>query len=281
MPYRPENDPFKQEYVAPAQPASPPEPKPRRPQIAWRRGAAMMADGEELPAICAALGIDEERFWRHMRSSPRFGFLIDQARERRRLQAQMQLERRSREAMLRMAERIDRLAAEQLDWFCRQAGLGDAVRHDVAESLRQAAAAPPNMAFRKRIAAERARMDAEVARTKAALARHEARQNAGQAPPAAPDPAQQNQTLNDAKPSQTGAGTSPAEPSQPPQPNQARRPPHDDLAGWQPPPRPPRPPAAPPPRSRAELYGTIVDLPGPDMHRIRYAKDPDPDEEMD
>lgn len=293
MPYRPENDPFKEEYVPPpAQPQS--ELKPRRPQIAWRRGAVMWADGEELPAICAALGIDEDRFWRHVRNSQRFRFLIQQAGERRRLQAQLRLAREGRDALLRAMPQIENYDPATLRWLGEQAGLQGGAssqdRPDAGERLRLAAAPPPNQTFRKRIAAQRGRMDAEVARMEESFRRRQAAEAArqqnqpGQNQPGQNQPGQ-NQGLSDAKPSQNDAKPAPAAvPSpapSPPHPPSFRPRPRSNPEDWKPEPRPPRPPDPPPPRSRAELLGTITDLPGPDMHRIRYARDPDPDEEME
>lgn len=292
MPYRPENDPFKEEYIPPAQPQS--ELKPRRPQIAWRRGAVMWADGEDLSAICAALGIDEERFWRHVRNSQRFRFLIQQAGERRRLQAQLRLAREGREALLRAMPQIENYDPATLRWLGEQAGLQGGAssqdRPDAGERLRLAAAPPPNQAFRKRIAAQRGRMDAEVARMEESFRRRQAAEAArqqnqpGQNQSGQNQP-EQNQGLSDAKPSQNDAKPAPAAvPSpapSPPHPPSFRPRPRSNPEDWKPEPRPPRPPDPPPPRSRAELLGTITDLPGPDMHRIRYARDPDPDEEME
>lgn len=284
MPYRPENDPFKEEYVPPPA-AAPPEPKPRRPQIAWRRGAVMWADGEDLAAICAALGIDEDRFWRHVRNSQRFRFLIQQAGERRRLQAQVRLAREGREALLRAMPQIEKYDPATLRWLGEQAGLSDATpreatsslnRPDAGERLRLAASPPPNQAFRKRIAAQRGRMDAQVARMEQSFRRRQAAE-AARVPQNQQTPLQQNQEVSDAKPSQNDAKPAPVA-----APSPSFRPkPRSNPEDWKPEPRPPRPPDPPPPRSRAELLGTITDLPGPDMHRIRYAKDPDPDEEMD
>lgn len=275
MPYRPENDPFKEEYIPPPQSA-----QPRRPQIAWRRGAVMWADGEELSIICAALGIDEDRFWRHVRNSQRFRFLIQQAGDRRRLQAQFRLAREGREALLRAMPQIEKYDPATLRWLGEQAGLaGGTSSHDRADSgerLRLAASPPPNQAFRKRIAAQRAKMDAEVARMEQSFARRQAAEASAQK-----SQPQQNQDLSDAKPSQNDAKAMQAAAPSPISQQSAPPKPRANPAAWQPPPRPPRPPAPPPPRSRAELLGTIIDLPRPDMHRIRYAKDPDPDEEMD
>lgn len=278
MPYRPENDPFKEEYIPPAQPIP-----PRRPQIAWRRGAVMWADGEDLSAICAALGIDEDRFWRHVRNSQRFRFLIQQAGERRRLQAQFRLAREGREALLRAMPQIEKYDPATLRWLGEQAGLGSGMlagdapvpqRADAGERLRLAASPPPNQAFRKRIAAQRAKMDAEVARMEQSFARRQAAEAAVQK-----SQPQQNQDVSDTKPSQNNA--KPAQAAAPSPASHAPPKPRANPAAWEPEPRPPRPPAPPPARSRAELLGTIIDLPGPDMHRIRYARDPDPDEEMD
>lgn len=295
MPYRPENDPFKEEYIPPAQPVP-----PRRPQIAWRRGAMMWADGEELSTICAALGIDEDRFWRHVRNSQRFRFLIEQAGERRRLQAQVRLAREGREALLRAMPQIEKYDPATLRWLGEQAGLGNGMlesgmraedapapqRADAGERLRLAASSPPNQAFRKRLAAQREKMDAEVARMEQSFARRQATEAATRKDQPQQNQPQQNQDLSDAKPSQNDAkpppvaAPPPSPASQAPQPSSPPKP-RANPAAWQPPPRPPRPPAPPPPRSRAELLGTIIDLPGPDMHRIRYARDPDPDEEME
>jgi hypothetical protein len=140
----------------------------KRIRIDWKRGAALLIDGETPTAICAALGIDEDRLWRHLRGSLRFQYLLRQARERRRLLGQLKLESVSREAVVRLARSADKPDAMLIAQLAQTAqgegrgeGGGSTENSDVIARLADSGRRPPNQAFRKRLAVERKQMDAE------------------------------------------------------------------------------------------------------------------------
>lgn len=142
----------------------------KRVRIDWKRGAALLIDGETPTAICAALGIDEDRLWRHLRGSLRFQYLLRQARERRRLLGQLKLESVSREAVVRLARSADKpdaMLIAQLAETAQGEGLGEGggitENSDVIARLADSGRRPPNQAFRKRLAVDRKQMDAEFA----------------------------------------------------------------------------------------------------------------------
>jgi hypothetical protein len=156
----------------------------KRVRIDWKRGASLLIDGETPTAICAALGIDEDRLWRHLRSSLRFQHLLRQARERRQLLGRLRLEQVSREAAVRLALGAEKSEAALIAQLAATAqGGGDAAPgEDVIARLAQSGRRPPNQALRQRLAAEREKMDAEFAEHCRAVAAH----RAAQAPAAAP-----------------------------------------------------------------------------------------------
>lgn len=51
-------------------------PKRTRRRIAWTRGARLLGRGESPASVAAALGIEEERLWRHLKASRRFKRLL-------------------------------------------------------------------------------------------------------------------------------------------------------------------------------------------------------------
>ncbi|WP_300298611.1 hypothetical protein [Ferrovibrio sp.] len=57
--------------------------QPRR-YIDWNQAARLMAEGQAPAAAAAALGISENRLWRHFETSSHFRGLILRAAERRR-----------------------------------------------------------------------------------------------------------------------------------------------------------------------------------------------------
>lgn len=150
----------------------PHETAPRsRARVDWKRGAALLVDGETPAAVAAALGIAEEKLWRHLRRSLRFQFLLRQARERRQLLGRLRFEAASADAALRSAQHVGATDGETLRWLADESGLRDAAKvsgatdakGDVIAQLSATGRAPPNQALRQRIAAERKVMDAEVA----------------------------------------------------------------------------------------------------------------------
>lgn len=168
----------------------------KRVRIDWKRGASLLIDGETPTAVCAALGIDEDRLWRHLRSSLRFQYLLRQARERRRLLGRLKLESVSREAVLRLARSADKPEAMLIAQLAQTAqGEGDAAAKDgdVIARLAESGRRPPNQAFRKRLAVERKQMDAEFADHCRAIAAHAEMQAGAQAADAAAKPENKTQ----------------------------------------------------------------------------------------
>lgn len=80
----------------------------KRVRIAWTRGAAMLVAGEAPADVAAALGITEDRLWRHLRNSARFQFLLRQAREAQLLIGRLQLEAASNAAAIRCAQKAEK-----------------------------------------------------------------------------------------------------------------------------------------------------------------------------
>lgn len=186
----PAYDPFKDETLGRLPPKT-------RVRIDWKRGARLLAGGEPADAVAAALGIGEDRLWRHFHKSLRFRFLFTQARERNRLTAQMQFEAAGRRAAVQRCGRIEEIDGDAWQWLARETGLtgDDAATGDNARSgtrpsdtgpsdtgpsdaragrearltaaLKDAGRAPPNQALRERLRKERAKMDAVVAEFRA------------------------------------------------------------------------------------------------------------------
>lgn len=88
--------------------AAAPAGKKTRVRIDWKRGAALLVAGETPDAVAAALGITEERLWRHLRGSARFQFLLRQARETQLLLGRLQLEAASNAAAIRCARQAEK-----------------------------------------------------------------------------------------------------------------------------------------------------------------------------
>jgi hypothetical protein len=101
--------------IEPAQ-AIPPAGK-KRVRIDWKRGAALLVAGESPDAVATALGITEDRLWRHLRSSLRFQFLLRQARETQQLLGRLQLEAASNAAAIRCAQKAEKPPAALFEQF--------------------------------------------------------------------------------------------------------------------------------------------------------------------
>lgn len=286
-------DPFKDESLHQKTPRRKPV------MVDWKLAARRVAEGAGLPAIAAELGITEEHFWRHLRRSLRFRFLLQQAVERRAGLIALQ----SRAAL--PAAVLDRcLQANSLDGSLLSALLTDteAVRSSDSPAgdsagligrLAETGRRPPNMAFRRRLAAEKRQMDATFAVIKAEAAalrsgpaadepvRTETNPNEPQRTETSPSEPERSETnRNGPKPSGPDRGEAAAAPGnpRPANPKPVNSAPYNPWPG-----RPPRHlvPPPPEPRSRAALYGTIVDLEGPDLARIRAMGGFDPPEPPD
>ena len=130
--------------------------KKTRVRIDWKRGAILLVAGEAPEAIAAALGITEERLWRHLRNSARFQFLLRQARETQLLLGRLKLEAVVNAAAIRCAEKTDKPSAglfEQFKNTSHPAAWAEPSRADgrdmvlrLADSLRRAPKRPPHVA---------------------------------------------------------------------------------------------------------------------------------------
>ena len=155
----------------------------KRVRIDWKRGAGLLIDGEKPAAVCAALGIDEERLWRHLRGSLRFQFLLRQARERRQLLGRLRLEAASGDAAIRGALQAEKQDAALFAGLTGAGGIGPAEEktadgRDVIARLADSTRRAPNQALHRRFDVERRKMDAEVDETRRLLAAQLARQEA-------------------------------------------------------------------------------------------------------
>jgi hypothetical protein len=89
----------------------------KRVRIDWKRGADLLVAGETPGAVAAALGITEDRLWRHLRNSARFQFLLRQARETQLLLGRLQLEAAANAAAIRCARQAEKSPARLFEQF--------------------------------------------------------------------------------------------------------------------------------------------------------------------
>jgi hypothetical protein len=242
-------------------PQSVPSPTPSTPAVAgrtrpvripWREVARRLADGEKPAAIAAGLGLNEDRIWRHLRRSLRFRFYLQQAVDRQRLLAGLQLAATAPGALVSRSQQAENLDGEGLRLLNEAAGgsvpseggVGKQIEH-----LGETGGLPPNMAWRARMAAERRGMDLAAAEARGFLDGLNSGLARATAVPVRPDSAS------------TGPDSAPNGPdSTPTGPESASNRP--DSLSAAPRQRPPLSPAEPPPRA-------IVDLDGPDLARLR------------
>lgn len=128
--------------------------KKTRVRIDWKRGAALLVAGETPDAVAAALGITQERLWRHLRNSARFQFLLRQARETQRLLGRLRLEAASNAAAIRCAQNAEKPPARLFEelktssqplWDRASCDAHDMVSR-LADSLRRAPKRAPRAA---------------------------------------------------------------------------------------------------------------------------------------
>lgn len=126
-----------------------------RMRIDWKRGAALLVAGEAPGAVASALGITEDRLWRHLRNSARFQFLLRQAREAQLLIGRLQLEAASNAAAIRCAQKAEKPPAALFEQFKSSSHPAWAERSTVdgrdlvlrlADSQRRAPKRPPRPA---------------------------------------------------------------------------------------------------------------------------------------
>lgn len=142
-----------QTEIDPAQAAQPAGKK--RVRIDWKRGADLLVAGEAPGTVVAALGITEERLWRHLRNSARFQFLLRQARETQQLLGRLQLEAASNAAAIRCAQKAEKPPAALFEQFKTSSAPAWAQPSSIdgrdmvlrlADSLRRAPKRPPRAA---------------------------------------------------------------------------------------------------------------------------------------
>lgn len=189
-------------------PITTPSGRKRPVQIPWREIACRLAEGAKPAAVAADLGLAEDRIWRHLRQSLRFRFYLQQAMERQRLLAGLQLATLGQAALLSRGLKPDSLDGELLR-LLNEAAHRHEPGADLAqqiERLGKTGERPPNMAFRRRMAEEKRLMDLQVETWRRQDA---ARAAAAPATPAAPgteEPAQPETKARDAERSETNAG---------------------------------------------------------------------------
>ncbi len=284
--------------LCPAQPVSTPSARKRPVTIPWREVACRLAEGARPGAIAADLGLQEERIWRHLRKSLRFRFYLQQAVDRQRLLAGLQLAATAPGALVSRSQQAEDLDGAGLRLLAEAGGGSvppEGGTQKQIEQLGETASLPPNMAWRARMAAERRGMDLQAAeargfldglnsglaravavpvRPDSASTRPESAPNrpdsASTGPESAPNRPDSTPTGPESAPNRpdstpTGPESAPNRPdSTPTGPESASNRPDSTSAA--PRPRPPqvalRPPAEPPSRA-------IVDLEGPDLARLR------------
>lgn len=132
-------------------------------RIPWRDIARRLAAGAQPAQAAAEFGLQEERIWRHLRRSLRFRFYLQQALERQRLLAGLQLAAAAPGALVSRGLQPESLDGDGLR-LLREAGRPES--GDIGSQVEQLGATgdpPPNMAWRSRLAAEKRGMDLQAA----------------------------------------------------------------------------------------------------------------------
>lgn len=250
-------DPFKDESLGKSRRRRPPV------MIDWKAVARRLAEGESPGQVAAALGLKEDRIWDHLKRSLRFRFLLQQALERQRLLTDLRIAAGGRSALIGRGLQAEGMDGEMLRCLLAEDSLaapkesaGD-LRSDLGgriERLGATARPAPNMALRRRLAAEKREMDAAVAESVAFLAASDAvRAAAGHAERTEMKAKEAETKANEPDRSQTKANEAEGRETKP-----AETPPPVGSAAAR--------PAAPPPRPQLR---TIVDLDGPDLARLK------------
>jgi hypothetical protein len=240
-------------------------------RIPWREIARRLAGGAQPAVLAPDYGIDEDRIWRHLRRSLRFRFYLQQAVDRQRLLAGLQLAATAPGALVSRGQQAAGLDGEGLRLLAEAGGGSippEGGTHKQIEQLGETAALPPNMAWRARMAVERRAMDLEAAeargfrdglnsglaraaQTTDVTARPGSASNRPDSTPIGPESAPNRPDSASNRPDSTPIGPESA----------SNRP---DSA----PPGPRLRPSAP--RAEPSPY-TVVDLDGPDLRRLRAA----------
>lgn len=158
--------------------------KKTRVRIDWKRGAALLVAGETPDAIAAALGITQDRLWRHLRNSARFQFLLRQARETQLLLGRLQLEAASNAAAIRCARQAEKPAAKLFEefkissqplWDRPSSADGRDMVLRLADSLRRA---PKRVSRPKQAAAAKASDKGEISKNKSQISENKTQTSA-------------------------------------------------------------------------------------------------------
>lgn len=250
-------------------PVTPTKPRPAR--IPWREIARRLAGGAQPAAIAPDYGIHEDRIWRHLRRSLRFRFYLQQAIERQRLLAGLQLVATAPGALVSRGQQAETLDGDTLRLLGEAGGSATPAEGGVGkqiERLGETASPPPNMAWRARMAAERRSMDLQAA--EAIGFRDGLNSGLAHAARGTFSLDRLDSTLNGPESASTGPELAPNRPesaSNRPDstPNGPDLPPTEPESTALP--RRSRPPSPPPEPQRYP----IVDLDGPDLERLRAA----------
>lgn len=174
--------------------------KTTRIRIDWKRGAALLVGGETPDAVAAALGITEDRLWRHLRRSARFQFLLRQARETQLLLGRLQLEAASNAAAIRCARQAEKPPAGLFEQFkstsqpvWEKPALSDGrdMVLRLADSLRRAPKRAPRVVDKGEISQNKTHISPDKTQISPEKAAMSPPQTAQKAPPKAPAGADQ------------------------------------------------------------------------------------------
>ncbi|MBS4044692.1 MAG: hypothetical protein KG075_00010 [Alphaproteobacteria bacterium] len=240
-------------------------------RIPWREIARRLAGGAQPAALAPEYGIDEDRIWRHLRKSLRFRFYLQQAVDRQRLLAGLQLAATAPGALVSRGQQAASLDGEGLRLLAEAGGGSvppEGGTQKQIEQLGETAALPPNMAWRTRMAVERRAMDLEAAGARGFLdGLNSGLARAAQATAVAAGP---GSVSNRPDSTPTGPESAPNRPeSVSDRPDSI--PNRPDSASSRPDSAPPGPRLRPSaPRAEPPRY-TVVDLDGPDLQRLRAA----------
>lgn len=135
----------------------------QRHRIDWKRGAHMLVAGQRPAEVADALGIPEDRLWKHLSRSLRFATHIRRAMDRQRLLAQIQYPALQAQ---RMHDALTQDAAlPDLHWLSDAVGPAEPTNdnaRDLVRQLQDTAGRYPSQALRRRLAAEHAALEAAV-----------------------------------------------------------------------------------------------------------------------
>lgn len=135
----------------------------QRHRIDWKYGAQLLVAGQRPAEVADALGIPEDRLWKHLSRSLRFATHIRRAMERQRLLAQIQYPALQAQ---RMHDALAQDAAPpDLQWLSDAIGPAEPTNdnaNDLVRQLQDTAGRYPSQALRRRLAAEHAALEVAI-----------------------------------------------------------------------------------------------------------------------